>query len=80
MITLISNNLYVLWVQALNTYTGGRQKGLSDLSAGTFDSSKMTPTFYNLDYTGPAGKHTKNKLFFKVEWKGGTLHTRNIGS
>ncbi|KAG2220592.1 hypothetical protein INT45_002614, partial [Circinella minor] len=41
--------------KALNTYTGGRQKGISDLSAGTFDSSKMTPTFYNMDYTGPAG-------------------------
>ncbi|KAI9491860.1 periplasmic binding protein-like I [Zychaea mexicana] len=41
--------------KALDTYTGGRQKGLSDLSAGTFNSSIMTPTFYNLDYTGPAG-------------------------
>lgn len=43
-------------MQALNEYPGGRQKGLSDLASGSFNASNMTPTFYNLNYTGPAGK------------------------
>lgn len=43
-------------IQALNTYPGGRSTGLSDLSKGKFNSSRMTPEFYNLNYTGPAGK------------------------
>ncbi|RCH82278.1 hypothetical protein CU098_001339, partial [Rhizopus stolonifer] len=40
---------------ALDTYPGGRSVGLSDLGKGTFNSSRMTPEFYNLNYTGPAG-------------------------
>ncbi|KAI8341547.1 periplasmic binding protein-like I [Blakeslea trispora] len=41
--------------KALNSYPGGRAAGLSDLSKGTFNSSIMTPQFYNLNNTGPAG-------------------------
>ncbi|KAL0073463.1 periplasmic binding protein-like I [Phycomyces blakesleeanus] len=41
--------------KALNLYPGGRSKGLSDLKARTFNSSNMTPTFFNMNYTGPKG-------------------------
>ncbi|KAI8336060.1 periplasmic binding protein-like I [Choanephora cucurbitarum] len=41
--------------KALNLYPGGRAAGLSDLNNGVFNSSNMTPTFYNLNHTGPAG-------------------------
>ncbi|KAG1146688.1 hypothetical protein G6F37_006125 [Rhizopus arrhizus] len=41
--------------QALNEYNGGRSKGLQDLANHTFNSSNMIPTFYNLNYNGPAG-------------------------
>ncbi|CAO3596140.1 unnamed protein product [Absidia cylindrospora] len=41
--------------KALNEYPGGRQKGLSDLSSRQFNSTPMTPSFYNMNYTGPAG-------------------------
>jgi hypothetical protein len=44
-----------LSLQALNEYPGGRQKGLSDLSANSFNSTPMTPLFYNMNYTGPGG-------------------------
>ncbi|GAN01001.1 hypothetical protein MAM1_0004c00430 [Mucor ambiguus] len=49
---------------ALNTYPGGRSVGLSDLSKGTFNSSRMTPEFYNLNYTGPAGTNYKGYMGF----------------
>ncbi|KAI9302837.1 periplasmic binding protein-like I [Cunninghamella echinulata] len=41
--------------KALNQYPGGRQKGLQDLSTKNFNSKPMTPLFYNMNYTGPAG-------------------------
>ncbi|KAI9027622.1 periplasmic binding protein-like I [Phycomyces nitens] len=41
--------------KALNLYPGGRSKGLEDLKARTFNSSNMTPTFFNMNYTGPKG-------------------------
>ncbi|KAI8343904.1 periplasmic binding protein-like I [Chlamydoabsidia padenii] len=41
--------------KALDEYPGGRLKGLADLSSKTFNSTRMTPTFYNMNYTGPAG-------------------------
>ncbi|ORY96447.1 periplasmic binding protein-like I [Syncephalastrum racemosum] len=41
--------------KSLDAYPGGRQQGLSDLKAEKFNSSAMTPEFYNLNYTGPAG-------------------------
>ncbi|KAI8341058.1 periplasmic binding protein-like I [Chlamydoabsidia padenii] len=41
--------------KALNEYPGGRQRGLLDLSNHTFNSTPMTPTFYNMNYTGPSG-------------------------
>ncbi|KAI8077824.1 periplasmic binding protein-like I [Halteromyces radiatus] len=41
--------------KALNQYPGGRQQGLLDLSTHNFNSTPMTPTFYNMNYTGPAG-------------------------
>ncbi|CAO3612652.1 unnamed protein product [Cunninghamella blakesleeana] len=41
--------------KSLNEYPGGRQKGLQDLAAKKFNSTNMIPTFYNMNYTGPAG-------------------------
>jgi hypothetical protein len=38
-------------------YPGGRAAGLADLSKGSFNSTNMTPEFYNLNYTGPAGNY-----------------------
>ncbi|CAO3594586.1 unnamed protein product [Absidia cylindrospora] len=42
--------------KALNEYPGGRQKGLLDLSTNNFNSTPMIPSFYNMNYTGPAGR------------------------
>ncbi|KAI9281054.1 periplasmic binding protein-like I [Sporodiniella umbellata] len=42
--------------KALNQYPGGRSEGLAALSSKTFNSTNMKPTFFNLNYTGPAGK------------------------
>ncbi|KAI8394060.1 periplasmic binding protein-like I [Radiomyces spectabilis] len=41
--------------KALNEYPGGREKGLIDMANRQFNSTHMTPTFYNMNYTGPAG-------------------------
>ncbi|KAF7731952.1 Metabotropic GABA-B receptor subtype 3A [Apophysomyces ossiformis] len=41
--------------KALDQYPGGRAQGLADLAARKFNSTDMTPTFFNLNYTGPAG-------------------------
>ncbi|KAI9319938.1 periplasmic binding protein-like I [Dichotomocladium elegans] len=41
--------------KALDNYPGGRSQGLVDLGAHKFSATSMTPTFYNLNYTGPAG-------------------------
>ncbi|KAG0182904.1 Metabotropic GABA-B receptor subtype 3A [Apophysomyces sp. BC1034] len=41
--------------KALNQYPRGRAQGLADLAAKKFNATGMTPTFYNLNYTGPAG-------------------------
>ncbi|ORX56420.1 periplasmic binding protein-like I [Hesseltinella vesiculosa] len=39
----------------LNEYPGGRQAGLKALQSKTFNSTDMTPLFYNMNYSGPAG-------------------------
>ncbi|KAI9268604.1 7 transmembrane sweet-taste receptor of 3 GCPR-domain-containing protein [Helicostylum pulchrum] len=46
--------------RALDSYDGGRSVALSDLRNRTFNSSQMVPSFYNLDYTGPAGQMVFN--------------------
>ncbi|CEG65851.1 hypothetical protein RMATCC62417_02548 [Rhizopus microsporus] len=44
--------------KALDQYSGGREKGLQDLASDTFNTSSMTPMFYNFNYSGPAGNLT----------------------
>ncbi|KAG2236589.1 hypothetical protein INT48_000143 [Thamnidium elegans] len=41
--------------RALDIYPGGRSVGLMDLRKRVFNSSNMTPSFYNFSYTGPGG-------------------------
>jgi hypothetical protein len=53
-------------LQALDTYPGGRAAGLSDLGKGLFNSSRMTPSFYNLKYTGPAGSTDRNRTLLNT--------------
>ncbi|RCI03986.1 hypothetical protein CU098_002568, partial [Rhizopus stolonifer] len=41
--------------KALDAYPGGRSEGLIALANNSFDTKEMSPSFFNLQYSGPAG-------------------------